>query len=61
MQGDKQKACCLPVIPFKDRAQEGRMTQSQLGFFSIVSIPLFKAMTDLFEDAKPTTKYYAES
>ena len=25
----------------------------QLGFFSIVGIPMFKAMTDLFKDAQP--------
>ncbi len=25
----------------------------QVGFFSIVGIPQFKALTDLFEDAKP--------
>ena len=25
----------------------------QVGFFSIVGIPLIKAMTDVFEDAKP--------
>lgn len=25
----------------------------QLGFFSIVGIPLFKAITDLFKDAQP--------
>ena len=25
----------------------------QLGFFSIVGIPLFKAMAELFEDAQP--------
>lgn len=25
----------------------------QMGFFSIVGIPLFKAVTELFEEAKP--------
>ncbi len=25
----------------------------QMGFFSIVGIPLFKAMAELFEDAQP--------
>ena len=29
------------------------MYNVQVGFFSIVGIPQFKAMTDLFEDAKP--------
>ena len=26
---------------------------TQLGFFNIVGTPLFRAMVDLFEDAKP--------
>ena len=53
MQGDKEKACGLPVSPLMDRSQQGGMTRSQLGFFSIVGIPLFRSMVDLFEDAKP--------
>ncbi|KAL0021688.1 hypothetical protein WJX79_000250 [Trebouxia sp. C0005] len=52
-QGDKERACGLPVSPLMDRSTQGGMTRSQLGFFSIVGIPLFKAMVDLFEDAKP--------
>ena len=35
----------------------GMMTRGavalQMGFFSIVGIPLFKAMAELFEEAKP--------
>lgn len=30
-----------------------RVATVQVGFFNIVGIPLIKAMTDLFEDAKP--------
>ena len=52
-QGDKERACGMPVSPLMDRSTQGGMTRSQLGFFSIVGIPLFKAMVDLFEDAKP--------
>ncbi|DBA79888.1 TPA: hypothetical protein ACH3X1_008213 [Trebouxia sp. C0004] len=50
---DKERACGMPVSPLMDRSTQGGMTRSQLGFFSIVGIPLFKAMVDLFEDAKP--------
>ncbi len=53
MQGDKERACGMPVSPLMDRSTQGGMTRSQLGFFSIVGIPLFKAMVDLFADAKP--------
>ncbi|KAL0050499.1 hypothetical protein WJX82_000833 [Trebouxia sp. C0006] len=52
-QGDKERACGMPVSPLMDRSTQGGMTRSQLGFFSIVGIPLFKAMVDLFADAKP--------
>lgn len=31
----------------------GGMTRSQIGFFNIVGIPMFKAMVDLFPDAQP--------
>ncbi|KAL0049434.1 hypothetical protein WJX82_002295 [Trebouxia sp. C0006] len=52
-QGDKERTCGLPVSPLMDRSTQGGMTRSQLGFFSIVGIPLFKAMAELFEDAQP--------
>lgn len=53
VQGDKERAAGLAVGPLMDRTQQGGMTRSQMGFFSIVGIPLFKAMVDLFEDARP--------
>ncbi|DBB02619.1 TPA: putative 3',5'-cyclic phosphodiesterase pde-3 [Trebouxia sp. C0006] len=52
-QGDQERGLGLPVSPLMDRNLRGGMTKSQVGFFSIVGIPQFKAMTDLFEDAKP--------
>ena len=39
--------CCRSTVSLKS------MYVVQVGFFSIVGIPQFKAMTDLFEDAKP--------
>ncbi len=53
VQGDKEKACGLPVSPLMDRSLQGGMTRSQMGFFNIVGTPMFKAMVDLFPDARP--------
>lgn len=52
-QGDKEHEFGLPVSPLMDRSQSGGMTRSQLGFYSIVGVPLFKAMTEIFEDCQP--------
>ncbi|KAL0024765.1 hypothetical protein WJX79_003822 [Trebouxia sp. C0005] len=52
-QGDKERSCGLSVSPLMDRSTQGGMTRSQMGFFSIVGIPLFKAMAEVFEDAQP--------
>ncbi|KAL3145886.1 putative 3',5'-cyclic phosphodiesterase pde-3 [Trebouxia sp. C0009 RCD-2024] len=53
IQGDKEKAAGLPVSPLMDRSMKGGMTRSQLGFFNIVGIPLFKSFTELFPEAQP--------
>ncbi|DBA85497.1 TPA: hypothetical protein ACH3X2_000442 [Trebouxia sp. C0005] len=52
-QGDKEKALGLSVSPLMDRAHKGGVTRSQVGFFNIVGLPLFKAMADVFEDSAP--------
>ncbi|KAL0037875.1 hypothetical protein WJX79_003284 [Trebouxia sp. C0005] len=52
-QGDKEKEAGLAVSPLMDRSMQGGMTRSQLGFFNIVGIPLFKAIADLFEESQP--------
>ncbi|DBB03659.1 hypothetical protein WJX82_000931 [Trebouxia sp. C0006] len=52
-QGDKEKGAGLAVSPLMDRTMKGGMTRSQMGFFNIVGIPLFKTMVELFEDAQP--------
>ncbi|KAL3144948.1 hypothetical protein ABBQ32_003454 [Trebouxia sp. C0010 RCD-2024] len=52
-QGDRERSCGLPLSPLMDRSTQGGMTRSQMGFFSIVGIPLFKAMAELFEESKP--------
>ena len=52
-QGDKERDTGLPVSPLMDRGHKGGMTRSQIGFYSIVGIPLMKAMTDLFPDTQP--------
>ncbi|DBA80660.1 TPA: hypothetical protein ACH3X1_007904 [Trebouxia sp. C0004] len=52
-QGDKEKGAGLAVSPLMDRTMQGGMTRSQLGFFNIVGVPLFKTMVELFEEAQP--------
>ena len=43
----------MPVSPLMDRRQKGGITRSQIGFFSIVGIPLFQTLADLFEATAP--------
>ncbi|DBB06401.1 TPA: hypothetical protein ACH3X1_011962 [Trebouxia sp. C0004] len=48
-----EKALGLSVSPLMDRTHKGGITRSQIGFFSIVGIPMYKAMVSAFEDAGP--------
>ena len=43
----------MPVSPLMDRRQKGGITRSQIGFFSIVGIPLFRTLADVFEATNP--------
>ena len=43
----------MPVSPLMDRRQKGGITRSQIGFFSIVGIPLFRTLADVFEATGP--------
>ena len=43
----------MPVSPLMDRRQKGGITRSQIGFFSIVGIPLFRTLADVFEATTP--------
>ena len=43
----------MPVSPLMDRHQKGGITRSQIGFFSIVGIPLFRTLADVFEATAP--------
>ena len=52
-QGDKERALGLAVSPLMDRNEKGGMTRSQLGFFNIVGAPLFMALIELFDEARP--------
>ncbi|KAL3144954.1 putative 3',5'-cyclic phosphodiesterase pde-3 [Trebouxia sp. C0010 RCD-2024] len=52
-QGDREKEIGLTVSPLMDRRHKGGITRSQMGFFTIVGLPMFKAMADVFEGAKP--------
>lgn len=52
-QGDKERALGLAISPLMDRNEKGGMTRSQLGFFNIVGAPLFMALIELFDEARP--------
>ena len=45
--------CCVLCPTLVHETQSDMVPLLQIGFFNIVGIPLFKAMTDLFEDAQP--------
>mmetsp|Transcript_29009 Transcript_29009/g.75040 ORF Transcript_29009/g.75040 Transcript_29009/m.75040 type:complete len:974 (+) Transcript_29009:37-2958(+) len=51
-QGDREKAAKLPVSPLFDRDKPG-VTKSQVGFFDVVVLPLFQALTGLLPGVQP--------
>ncbi|KAJ9519215.1 hypothetical protein QJQ45_017879 [Haematococcus lacustris] len=51
-QGDREKAAGLPVSPLFDRDRPG-ITRSQVGFFEIVVLPLYRAFAAAFPGAFP--------
>jgi hypothetical protein len=46
-QGDRERGAGLPVSPLFDRSKPG-ITKSQVGFFDVVALPLFKAFASSF-------------
>ncbi|KAK9830386.1 hypothetical protein WJX72_011468 [[Myrmecia] bisecta] len=53
-QGDLERAHSMVISPLMDRSSpKGGVTRAQVGFFSIVGIPLFQSFVDAFEDAQP--------
>ena len=52
-QGDKERGLGLAISPLMDRNEKGGMPRSQLGFFNIVGAPLFMALIELFDEARP--------
>ncbi len=51
-QGDRERAAGLPISPLFDRTKPG-VTKSQVGFFEVVAMPLFKAFVGSFPGARP--------
>jgi hypothetical protein len=45
-QGDRERAAGLAVSPLMDRARGG-ITKSQVGFFDIVALPLYKSLAQV--------------
>ena len=51
LQGDKERALGQPISPLMDRTKAG-VTKSQVGFFSVVALPLFSAFSQVFPGAE---------
>jgi hypothetical protein len=49
-QGDAERAAGLPISPLFDRSKPG-ITKSQVGFFEVVALPLFRAFVESFPGA----------
>lgn len=47
LQGDREKTAGMTVSPLMDRTRAG-ITKSQVGFFDIVALPLFKSMAQVW-------------
>ncbi|KAL3157196.1 putative 3',5'-cyclic phosphodiesterase pde-3 [Trebouxia sp. C0009 RCD-2024] len=51
-QGDNEKQLQMPVSPLMDRFKGG-ITKSQVGFFDVVAMPLFRSWCAVLTDARP--------
>mmetsp|Transcript_30889 Transcript_30889/g.80538 ORF Transcript_30889/g.80538 Transcript_30889/m.80538 type:complete len:1017 (-) Transcript_30889:1826-4876(-) len=51
-QGDQEKATNLPLSPLFDRTKPG-ISKSQVGFFDVVVLPLFKVLVSAMPGAAP--------
>ncbi|KAK9824027.1 hypothetical protein WJX72_007091 [[Myrmecia] bisecta] len=51
-QGDRERELGLPISPLMDRNKPG-ITKSQVGFFEVVVLPLFRAFITIFPRAQP--------
>ncbi|KAK9805235.1 hypothetical protein WJX72_007972 [[Myrmecia] bisecta] len=52
LQGDCERQRGLPISPLMDRNGEG-ITRSQVGFYDIVALPLFRSFVDVFPASAP--------
>ncbi|KAK9839551.1 hypothetical protein WJX84_002829 [Apatococcus fuscideae] len=55
LQGDQERALHVNVSPLMDRSKNG-ITKSQVGFFDLVAVPLFRSWCAVFNDASPMLK-----
>ncbi|KAK9867909.1 hypothetical protein WJX84_002108 [Apatococcus fuscideae] len=53
LQGDSERSLGLKISPLMDRTDSAGMVKSQVGFFEIVAIPLFKGLTGLVPGTQP--------
>ncbi|KAK9843277.1 hypothetical protein WJX74_009626 [Apatococcus lobatus] len=52
-QGDRERSLNMKISPLMDREESAGMAKSQVGFFEIVALPLFKGYVELIPTAKP--------
>ncbi|KAK9803589.1 hypothetical protein WJX72_002875 [[Myrmecia] bisecta] len=53
-QGDLERQAGMAISPLMDRTSpKGGVTRSQVGFFSIVGVPMLQSFVDIFECAAP--------
>lgn len=54
-QGDQERLNTMKISPLMDREKPG-ITKSQVGFFDIVAMPLFRSFSSMFPDCGPMVK-----
>lgn len=50
-QGDKEQTLGLPISPLTDRRKQG-LTNSQIGFFEVFVLPMYKSLVEAFPDCR---------
>lgn len=52
LQGDAERAAGLSISPLCDRTKAG-VLKSQIGFYDVVALPLYRTFVSRFKDASP--------
>ncbi|KAK9804991.1 hypothetical protein WJX73_009166 [Symbiochloris irregularis] len=52
-QGDRERSSGMPISAMMDREKPGNLASSQVGFFEVVALPLYKTLTAVLPAAAP--------